>query len=56
MLGEYAEDDLASADAYDDRSDVTLCEACRNGDHANCGLQMWCECDCSPDDAMYDDE
>lgn len=25
-----------------------LCAACENGDHQNCGLQTWCECDCDP--------
>jgi len=23
-----------------------ICEACERGDHANCGMQTWCECDC----------
>ena len=27
------------------------CEACEREDHANCGLQTWCECDCDPDAA-----
>jgi len=22
-----------------------MCEACSRGDHANCGLQTWCECE-----------
>jgi hypothetical protein len=22
-----------------------ICEACMRGDHGNCGLQHWCECD-----------
>lgn len=26
-----------------------LCEACEAGDHANCGMQTWCECECDPD-------
>lgn len=24
----------------------SLCEACARGDHANCGRQSWCDCDC----------
>lgn len=23
-----------------------MCEACERGDHDNCGMQTWCECDC----------
>jgi hypothetical protein len=23
-----------------------MCEACERDDHANCGLQTWCECEC----------
>lgn len=23
-----------------------MCEACKRDDHANCGLQTWCECEC----------
>jgi len=23
------------------------CEACERGDHLNCGMQTWCECDCA---------
>ena len=22
----------------------SVCDACRDGDHANCGLQSWCKC------------
>jgi hypothetical protein len=22
-----------------------MCEACERGDHANCGMQSWCNCD-----------
>jgi hypothetical protein len=22
------------------------CEACERGDHDNCGMQTWCDCDC----------
>lgn len=25
---------------------MSLCEACGRGDHANCGMQTWCQCDC----------
>lgn len=32
-----------------------MCEACTRGDHANCGMQTWCECDCDPEMAMLDD-
>ena len=30
-----------------------MCEACERGDHGNCGMQTWCECDC---DGTWDDE
>ena len=23
-----------------------MCEACERGDHDQCGLQTWCQCDC----------
>lgn len=23
-----------------------MCEACERGDHDNCGMQTWCECEC----------
>lgn len=23
-----------------------MCEACERGDHALCGRQSWCDCDC----------
>lgn len=29
-----------------------MCEACENGDHENCGMQTWCECDCAGPDAI----
>lgn len=29
-------------------SDMSKCEACDQGDHANCGLKSWCDCDCDP--------
>lgn len=22
------------------------CQACEDGDHDNCGMQTWCDCDC----------
>lgn len=22
-----------------------MCEACKRGDHANCGMQTWCDCE-----------
>lgn len=28
------------------------CEACERGDHENCGMQTWCECDCAGPDAI----
>lgn len=31
---------------------MILCEACERGDHANCGRQTWCQCDCDPDAAL----
>jgi hypothetical protein len=27
-----------------------MCEACERGDHQNCGMQTWCECECEGDD------
>ena len=24
-----------------------MCEACERGDHDQCGMQTWCECDCA---------
>jgi len=37
-----------------------LCQACSEGDHANCGMQIWCSCECDPemyaiDLALWDD-
>ena len=29
-----------------------MCEACERDDHANCGMQTWCECDCDPELAV----
>ena len=29
------------------------CDACSRGDHHNCGLQTWCECDCEGPDGFY---
>lgn len=31
-----------------------MCQACWEGDHANCGMQTWCECDCPGSDGDYD--
>jgi hypothetical protein len=28
-----------------------LCQACNNGDHDQCGMQTWCECECEGYDA-----
>lgn len=28
---------------------MSLCEACERGDHANCNLASWCQCD-DPED------
>lgn len=34
-----------------------MCEACERGDHANCGLQTWCACECDPENVWsYTDE
>ena len=34
-----------------------MCEACERGDHQNCGMQTWCECDCmGPDDYDFYEE
>jgi hypothetical protein len=24
---------------------MSMCEACQRGDHANCGMQTWCDCE-----------
>ena len=37
-----AEDDGILADY--DPGDLQMCEACTRGDHANCGMQHWCQC------------
>lgn len=29
------------------------CEACDQGDHHNCGMQTWCECECDPESIVY---
>jgi len=31
-----------------------LCSACKEGDHVNCGMQTWCECECDPEAIMSD--
>lgn len=28
------------------------CQACEEGDHQNCGMQTWCECDCDGPEAV----
>lgn len=31
------------------------CDACERGDHINCGMQTWCECECDgPDTIDFD--
>jgi hypothetical protein len=30
-----------------------MCEACRRGDHGNCGMQTWCDCDDDRDGDPY---
>jgi hypothetical protein len=30
------------------------CQACNDGMHALCGRQIWCECDCDPDEAVWE--
>lgn len=31
------------------------CEACEQGNHINCGMQTWCECECDgPDSIEFD--
>lgn len=32
---------------------ITMCEACLRDDHANCGLQGWCQCDDPEDGANH---
>jgi hypothetical protein len=29
------------------------CEACERGDHDQCGMQTWCDCDCEGPDGLY---
>lgn len=31
------------------------CEACERGEHWNCGMQTWCECECDGPDGVYAD-
>lgn len=31
-----------------------MCQTCYEGDHPNCGMQTWCECDCPGRDGCYD--
>lgn len=26
-----------------------FCQACEDGEHAYCGMQTWCECECDPE-------
>lgn len=33
---------------------MSQCEACLRNDHANCGMQTWCDCDCDPTQALFD--
>jgi hypothetical protein len=33
--------------------DLSLCEACLEGDHEHCGMQSWCECDHCDDGAAW---
>lgn len=30
-----------------------MCQACSDGDCHLCGMQTWCECDCSGPDGIY---
>lgn len=30
-----------------------MCEACERGDHEECGMQTWCECDCDGPGGIY---
>ena len=32
---------------------IMMCEACERGDHEQCGMQTWCECDCAGDARYY---
>ncbi len=27
---------------------MRMCSACEDGEHHDCGLQTWCECECDP--------
>lgn len=39
-----------------DRRHPRMCEACERGDHYNCGLQTWCQCECEGPYGVYWDE
>lgn len=30
-----------------------MCEACERGDHDQCGMQTWCECECCGPYGVY---
>jgi len=32
-----------------------MCQACEEGRHWDCGMQMWCECDCLGPEGEYPD-
>jgi len=36
------------------RSAAMMCEACERGDHFDCGMQTWCECECPGPHGIYD--
>ncbi len=35
---------------------MSKCEACERGDHANCGLQTWCDCENETDGEAHFDQ
>lgn len=35
---------------------MTMCEACTEGHHWNCGMQTWCQCDCPGPEGIYLDD
>ena len=34
---------------------MRLCNACEDGEHHDCGLQTWCQCECDPDNCTCSD-
>lgn len=37
-------------------NEAQLCEACEQGDHEHCGMQIWCSCGDPSDGIAWEDE